>query len=65
MHTIWFKKQQLGKWRRDDGESKMLVSEEAMFREIGKLSKDGWKVVRHGITHTRMYEVTTIPMANI
>ena len=58
MPSIWFKKQRLGKWRRDDGESKKHVSEEAMFREIGNLVNNGWVVVPHGVTHTRAYEVT-------
>lgn len=57
MPTITFKKQQLGKWRRDDGELKKHVNEESMFREITKLVDDGWKVKMHGVTHTRMIEV--------
>ena len=55
--TIIFKKQQLGKWRRDDGELKSHVNEESMFREVAKLVNDGWKVNLHGVTHTRMIEV--------
>lgn len=58
MPTIWFKKQRLGKWRRDDGELKKHVNEESMFREIQKLVNDGWSVRPHGVTHTRMIEVT-------
>lgn len=58
MPTIWYKKQQLGKWRRDDGESKNHVSEESMYREIGILILNGWDVKRHGVTHTRMYELS-------
>ena len=50
MHVIIFKKQTLGQWRRDDGE-------EAMFREIGKLVDDGWRVKLHGATHVREVEV--------
>lgn len=50
---IYFKKQALGIWRRDDGESKLQVNEEAMFREIGKLINDGWKVETHGVSHVR------------
>lgn len=57
MQTIWFKKQMLGQWRRDDGELKKLVNEEAMFREIGKLVNDGWRIKLHGATHVRMAEV--------
>ena len=55
--TIWFKKQRLGQWRRDDGESKNHVNEEAMYREIGKLKADGWTVIEHGITFVRTIEV--------
>jgi hypothetical protein len=55
--VIWFKKQLLGQWRRDDGESKKQVNEETMFREIEKLVNDGWTVETHGVTHTRMFEV--------
>jgi hypothetical protein len=58
MQTIWFKKQMLGQWRRDDGESKKHVNEESMFREMEKLINDGWKVIPHGRTFVRMYEVT-------
>jgi hypothetical protein len=57
MPTIWYKKQQLGKWRRDDGEIKKLVNEETMFREMMKLINDGWSVIPHGVTHTRVYEI--------
>ena len=60
MPSILFKKQMLGKWRRDDGEFKKLVNEEAMFREIAKLAGDGWHIIPHGVTHTRMYEVTKL-----
>jgi hypothetical protein len=55
--VIWFKKQLLGQWRRDDGEQKKQVNEETMFREIEKLVNDGWTVETHGATHTRMFEV--------
>lgn len=58
MRAIWFKKQFLGKWRRDDGESKKHVNEESMFREIEKLVNDGWTVEPFGTTHTRMISVT-------
>ena len=57
MHVIIFKKQTLGQWRRDDGELKKHVNEEAMFREIGKLVDDGWRVKLHGATHVREVEV--------
>lgn len=55
--VIWFKKQLLGQWRRDDGEQKKHVNEESMFKEIEKLVNDGWTVETHGATHTRMFEV--------
>ena len=58
MQSIIFKKQMLGKWRRDDGESKKHVNEESMFREIQKLINDGWVVRIHGVTHTREIEMT-------
>ena len=48
----------LGKWRRDDGELKKIVNEEAMFREVEKLIHDGWTVRPHGVTHIRSIEVT-------
>ena len=51
--VISFKKQKLGKWRRDDGELKSHVTEETMHREVQKLVKDGWKIQQHGITHLR------------
>jgi hypothetical protein len=57
MKTITFKKQKLGQWRRNDGESKLHVNEEAMYREIEKHVKDGWRVIMHGVTHTRMIEL--------
>jgi hypothetical protein len=60
MRKIWYKKQRLGQWRRDDGESKTMVSEEAMYREIGKLIPDGWKIETHGVFHTRMIELTKL-----
>lgn len=53
MREIFFKKQMLGKWRRDDGESKKLVNEEAMHREIQKLINDGWSLECQGVTHLR------------
>jgi hypothetical protein len=55
---IFFKKQALGKWRRSDGESKKLVNEESMFREIRKLINDGWNVQSHGITLLRAITLT-------
>lgn len=58
MRTIWFKRQMLGKWRRDDGEAKTEVSEESMYKEIQKLINDGWSVRPHGQIFTRMIEVT-------
>lgn len=58
MRQIFFKKQRLGKWRRDDGECKFHVTEETMFREIGKLVRDGWKVEMHGVTHLRAITLT-------
>jgi len=57
MPTVIFKKQRLGKWRRDDGESKKHVNEESMYREVQKLVNDGWRVKLHGVTHTRMIEM--------
>jgi hypothetical protein len=53
VREIFFKKQILGKWRRDDGESKKLVNEESMHREIQKLINDGWSLECHGVTHLR------------
>jgi len=58
MRTIYFKKQILGQWRRDDGESKTHVSEDAMFREVGKLINDGWSYELHGITLLRGVTMT-------
>ena len=58
MPSIWFKKQMLGQWRRDDGESTKHVNEEAMYREIEALVNDGWCVKPHGITINRAVEVT-------
>ena len=57
--TIWFKKQKLGQWRRNDGESNNPVTEESMYREIGKLKKDGWTVKEYGgySTSVRTIEV--------
>ena len=57
MQSIRFKKQFLGQWRRDDGESKKHVNEESMFREIAKLVDDGWQLRLHGVTHVREAEV--------
>jgi hypothetical protein len=51
--TIFFKKQTLGQWRRDDGESTKMVNEENMFREVHKLVQDGWKVESEGVTLLR------------
>lgn len=53
MRTIYFKRQFLGKWRRDDGESKIHVSERAMTREIQKLLDDGWHMRTEGMTIIR------------
>jgi hypothetical protein len=58
VREIFFKKQTLGKWRRDDGESKKMVNEEAMRRELEKLINDGWHVEPHGVTHLRAVLVT-------
>ena len=58
MKSIIFKKQMLGQWRRDDGESIKHVSEETMYKEIKKLVDDGWYVTPHGITINRSVEVT-------
>ena len=56
--TITYKKMQLGEWRRDDGELKKNVNEEAMFREISKLIDDDWIVIQtSGITHIQMVTV--------
>ena len=55
---VQFKKQKLGQWRRDDGETKTDVNEEAMFREIAKLINDGWKAHADGMTHIRSISVT-------
>jgi hypothetical protein len=58
VRTVTYKKKQLGEWRRDDGELKKNMNEEAMFREIAKLMNDGWIVVRtEGITHIQMITV--------
>lgn len=51
--TIYFKRQLLGKWRRDDGESKTHVNEKAMNREIQKLLGDGWHMRTEGVTIVR------------
>lgn len=56
--VIWFKKQFLGQWRRDDGESKKHVNEKSMYREIEKLVNDGWRVESFGVFHSRMIKVT-------
>ena len=53
MREIFFKKQMLGKWRRDDGESKKLVNEESMHLEIQKLINDGWSLECQGVTFLR------------
>jgi hypothetical protein len=55
---IQFKKQYLGKWRRNDGEATTEVNEEAMFREVAKLINDGWKANADAATHVR--EITVI-----
>jgi hypothetical protein len=57
MPSVVFKKMMLGKWRRDDGESKKLVNEESMYREMEKLVKDGWEIMPIGITQIRSYEL--------
>jgi len=54
MRDITFKKQLLGQWRRDDGESKKLVNEESMFREVTKLQHDGWTIRSYGVKLLRM-----------
>ena len=51
MQSIFFKKQALGQWRRDDGELKKHVNEEAMFRELETLVKDGWTAVAVPVLH--------------
>lgn len=58
MQQIFFKKQMLGKWRRDDGESKKHVNEESMHREIQKLINDGWSLETHGVTFLRSVVLT-------
>jgi hypothetical protein len=58
MRQIFFKKQSLGRWRRDDGESKLHVNEEAMYSEVYKLLADGWKMETHGITFVRGITLT-------
>lgn len=57
MSEIQFKKQRLGKWRRNDGEATTHVNEKAMFREIAKLLQDGWKANTDGVTHIRSITV--------
>jgi len=54
---IHFKKQLLGQWRRDDGELKTHVNEEAMYREIAKLLQDGWRANTDGVTYIRSITV--------
>lgn len=58
MQQIYFKKQMLGKWRRDDGESKKLVNEESMHREVQKLINAGWSLETHGVTLLRGMTLT-------
>ena len=59
MARIMFKRQAEGKWRRDDGESKRLVDGDTMFEEVVTLlDTKGWKLIRHGVTHTRTIEMT-------
>jgi hypothetical protein len=58
VQQIYFKKQMLGKWRRDDGESKKMVNEEAMHREVEKLINDGWSLETHGVTLFRGLTLT-------
>jgi hypothetical protein len=56
--VITYKKMRLGEWRRDDGELKKNVNEEAMFREIAKLINDDWIIIQtSGITHIQMITV--------
>jgi hypothetical protein len=55
---IQFKKQYLGKWKRNDGEATTEVNEEAMFREVAKLINNGWKANADAATHVR--EITVI-----
>lgn len=55
MRTILFRKKNLGRWRRDDGEGRTYVNEEAMFREIQKLILDGWEITPHGMIHANTY----------
>jgi len=57
MPEIRFKKQHLGQWRRDDGETKTHVNWETMFLEISKLIEDGWKANVDGVTHIRVITV--------
>jgi hypothetical protein len=57
MTEIRFKKQHLGQWRRDDGETKTHVNWETMFLEISKLIEDGWKANVDGVTHIRTITV--------
>jgi hypothetical protein len=51
--TIYFKRQAGGKWRRDDGESKVLVDEAVMNREIRQLLDNGWHMRTEGVTFRR------------
>lgn len=54
---IWYKRQNFGKWRRDDGVVKKLATEEEMIQEMIVLGREGWKVIPHGITKIRSYEI--------
>jgi hypothetical protein len=63
MPTLTFEKQRLGTWIRDDGEAKVTVNEENMYREIQKLILDGWDLTSDGMVHgntyhARKYELT-------
>lgn len=54
MPTIWYRKQRPGLWRKDDGETKHHVTEDAMLGELTRLEHEGWRVNTFGITHARM-----------
>ena len=41
---IHFKRQQLGKWRRKDGDTTKHVNEDQMHRELQKLVNDGFRL---------------------
>lgn len=63
MRTLTFEKHKLGTWIRDDGEAKVTVNEENMYREIQKHIIDGWNLTSDGMIHgntyhARKYELT-------